>query len=154
MTGEDVCLAVAADFKKNRISYEKAAEMLGKSVQTVYNRISSKRFFSQRVAMEWQSAFGFNAAFLMTGEGQLRKEVKSIFDYTDNLEVLVFTVDYLFSLVDDEDVRQMWHDVLTGDMKEFRDIEARVVGRKGLFTRLPMELQKRLAFLDDYEFMT
>ena len=152
MTGEDVCLAIAADFKKNRISYEEAAKKLGQSVQTVYNRISSKRYFSPAIAERWANAFGFDKLFLMTGDGRLyRTSEKTIDDFFDNIEVMVMAVDYLLSKTNDADVEIMWHDMLSGNYKEFRETESKVNKERNLISRLPIQLQQRLDFLKDYE---
>ncbi len=153
MTGEDVCLAVAADFKRNKISYDVAAKKLGQSVQTVYNRIASKKYFPVSVAKRWSEVFGFNMMFLMTGEGGLRHNTKSMYDYFDNLEVLVLSVDYLMSFVEDKDVKTMWISMLESDFNSFREAEARLKDRTGTVARFPIELQKRLEFLKEYEFM-
>lgn len=153
MSGEDVCLAIAADFKMNKISYEEAAGKLGQSVQTVYNRISSKRFFTQKTAEHWAAAFGYDRVFLMTGEGQLRKRSNdSIFDFTNNIEVLVFSVDYLFSRSNDAELKQMWSALVSCDFQEFRKIETTMNKQRSQHGWLPMELQKRLEFLKDYDF--
>ena len=129
--------------------------MLGLSVQTIYNRIASRRYFSRRSAEKWANTFGFDRLFLMTGEGSLRKEDKSMFAYADQIEVLVYAVDYLFSLCEDVDVKMMWRDLLTGNMKRFRKTEEKLATeRSGLNWPMPIELQKRLAFLKDYEFMS
>lgn len=153
MTGEDVCLAVAADFKRNKMSYEEVAKKLGQSVQTVYNRISSKKYFPESVAIRWAKVFGFNRMFLMTGEGNLRNVSRSMYDFLDNIEILVMCMDYLMSLVEDEDIKSMWIAMLMSDFNAFREAETRLKERNGKVVRFPMELQKRLDFLKEYEFI-
>lgn len=158
MTGEDVCLAIAADFKMKKISYEEAAKKLGQSVQTVYNRISSKRYFSLKTAQRWAKTFGFDMTFLMTGEGQLylRRDNSigsdnSIYSYYSKTEVLIMVADYLFSKTEDKEIKEMWVALLHGDFESFRKLESSVNEKREGFTRLPNQLLQRTDFLKYFE---
>ena len=69
---EDVLKVVAADFKINHLTHEEAAIRLKmRSKQTLSNLLSSKRYMSELNAERFHQAFGYNKAFLMTGNGSL-----------------------------------------------------------------------------------
>lgn len=156
-SSEEVCLSVAAFFKRNRISYDDAARALGQSKQTIYNRISSKKYFSPSVAKRWWEAFGFSEAFLVSGRGELMEEegiepsdnfpeggdVSSQFDYPE--ELIFLAADRLFALVEDKDIKGMWNSLLSGDMTKFMKYQNNLVKRKGEKARLPVFLTGKLA---------
>lgn len=155
MNAESVCLEIAADFKRNGISYKDAAQKLGQSIQTVYNRLASKRFFGETAAKHWAETFDYNKVFLMTGEGSLHRiNEKSIYYYCDNIEILVLAADYLLSLAEDDTIRRMWIALLNGEYKVFRELEAQITKDRGRIQRLPNDILKRLVFLSEYEFMS
>ena len=69
---EKVCEAVSLDFKRRKITHEKAAKAIGKSKAVVDNQISGKKPFSKAMAELFAKAFGYNTQFLLYGEGELR----------------------------------------------------------------------------------
>lgn len=57
-------------FADNGLSQTKVAEMLGTSQQTV-SELLSNRNFGKRTAQKWCEVFGFNPAWLITGQGEM-----------------------------------------------------------------------------------
>lgn len=55
-------------FADKGLSQTKVAEMVGTSQQTVSELLSSRNF-GKKTAMKWSEVFGFNPAWLLTGEG-------------------------------------------------------------------------------------
>ena len=153
MTGEQVCLTVAAEFKKRKLSYSQVAEKLGQSLQTVYNRLSSKKYFSEGIAAKWSDIFGFNKVFLMTGEGSI--DAPQSFSPTRNLNdltVLLCALDFLFVYAGNEDVRKMWNLLIQGDIEEYRKLEEKVTKEISLpHMRMPKSIIDRLQFLKWYD---
>lgn len=150
MEGKDVCLAIAAYFKRNGITYEEAGRLLGQSKQTVYNRLSQKKFFGEVAANRWAKAFSFNKSFLMTGSGRLTDKVKwSFTDFIADSDVVPLILDYLF-LYAGVDIRQMWVHLQKGEFDEYRALEAKVLERLGLpHMRIPESLIERLRRLQE-----
>ena len=74
MTIEGICRAVAADFKRQGISQQDAADKLGLEKRAVSNQISGKRPFARKTAKLYSMAFGYNEDFLVKGKGQLFDE--------------------------------------------------------------------------------
>ena len=72
-TAEEICKAIAADFKMRGLTHGAAAEMLGLCKQTVSNQISGKKKFSLKAAQRYADAFGYSIDFLLFGKGELRK---------------------------------------------------------------------------------
>ena len=70
---EKVVAEIKAYLRRNDISITEAAARLGVSQQAVSNQLSGRKF-GANVARNWADAFGFNATFLMTGEGPLEGE--------------------------------------------------------------------------------
>lgn len=67
---EKVVAEIKAYLRENDISVTEAAARLGVSQQAVSNQLSGRKI-GANVARNWASAFGFNATYLMTGEGSL-----------------------------------------------------------------------------------
>ena len=153
MTGEQVCLTVAAEFKKRKLSYFQVADQLGQSVQTVYNRISSKKYFSEGIAQKWSDVFGFNKVFLMTGEGSI--DASQPFSPTsklDDMTVLLVALDYLLVYAGNQDVRKMWNLLVQGKTEEYRKLEAKVTEDASIpHMRMPKSVLDRLQFLKAYD---
>lgn len=63
--------------KQNKITQDDMAETLGVSIPAVSQYIRGSRAFGREQAYKWAQAFGFDANFLMTGEGSLFKEDES-----------------------------------------------------------------------------
>ncbi len=57
-------------FSDKGLSQTKIAEMVGTSQQTVCGLLSNRNF-GKRTAQRWCDAFGFNPAWLITGEGEM-----------------------------------------------------------------------------------
>ena len=123
--------------------------MLGQSVQTVCNRIASKRYFSRLVAEKWSAVFGFDKVFLMTGEGSINA-TRSFIDYLDDMECLIFVIDHLLVMSQNETVRRMWHLIIDGKIDEFEKLEVSVLANNPGHMRLPRAFLERLRFLHDY----
>lgn len=70
---EKIVAEIKAYLRRNDISITDAAARLGVSQQAVSNQLSGRKF-GANVARNWAESFGFNAAFLMTGEGTLEKD--------------------------------------------------------------------------------
>jgi len=68
---DKVVAAIKAYLRENDISITEAAARLGVSQQAVSNQLSGRKF-GANVARNWADSFGFNASFLMTGEGTLQ----------------------------------------------------------------------------------
>lgn len=62
--------------KQNKITQDEMAETLGVSIPAVSQYIRGSRAFGREQAYKWAQAFGFDATFLMTGEGTLLKADK------------------------------------------------------------------------------
>ncbi len=72
MTPQEVYKAVAADFKRYGITYEKAAEELGyTNKQTVANILSGKKYMAPEQAKRFHDVFGYDMSTLMSGDGYL-----------------------------------------------------------------------------------
>lgn len=71
---EDICRAVAADFKRQGLSQKEAADKLGLEKRAVSNQISGKRPFARKTAKLYSIAFGYNEEFLVKGKGRLFDE--------------------------------------------------------------------------------
>ena len=74
LTTREICEEIAADFKRQRITHQKAAEKIGTSKQTISNQISGKKRFSQSMAKKFSDAFGYSIPWLLFGEGEKYKE--------------------------------------------------------------------------------
>lgn len=151
-SGEQVCLAIAADFKLQKLSYEAAAKKLGQSVQTVYNRISSKKYFSLPTARRWAEAFEYNVGFLTSGTGELKvdsvKYLRPINNsrYESFDDVLASLADRLIHLIGDPDITQLWRAAILRDMDTFIECEEKLVERMGARARIPSSLHRKLEF--------
>lgn len=72
MTPQEVYKAIAADFKRYGITYEKAADELGYSnKQTVANILSGKKYMAPEQAKRFHDVFGYDMNTLMSGDGYL-----------------------------------------------------------------------------------
>ena len=77
-TPEEVLLAITVDYKMRGISHADAARMLGmKSRQALANILYAKRYLSEKQAMRFHMAFGYNTDFLTSGKGELIQKDKS-----------------------------------------------------------------------------
>lgn len=74
LTTKEICEEIAADFKRQRITHQKAAERIGTSKQTISNQISGKKRFSQSMAKKFSDVFGYSIPWLLYGEGEKYKE--------------------------------------------------------------------------------
>ena len=74
----EICKAVSSDFKKRRITHQKAAEMVGSTKQTITNQLSGKKRFSVNMADKFSSAFGYDTDFLLYGHGDLYREGRGV----------------------------------------------------------------------------
>lgn len=74
VTVEDICRTVAADFKRQGLSQQQAADKLGLERRAVANQISGKRPFARKTAKLYALAFGYNEDFLVNGNGKLFDE--------------------------------------------------------------------------------
>lgn len=67
---KEICLAVKGYFAEKGIKINDVADMLGISRQAVTTQLGG-RVFGRASAEKYATAFGFNANYLMTGEGSL-----------------------------------------------------------------------------------
>ena len=72
-----VTKAIRRYFRVHGITHAEAARRLGKSKQTVSNRLSSLAEFTPMAAALWGETFGFSEVFLLTGKGSLVDEKPS-----------------------------------------------------------------------------
>lgn len=63
-------IALKKFFAEKGLSQTKIAEMVGTSQQTVCGLLSNRNF-GKRTAQKWCEVFGFNPAWLITGEGEM-----------------------------------------------------------------------------------
>ena len=72
-TPEEICQAVALDLKSRGLTHQAVADMLGFTKQTISAQISGKRKFSKEMAFAFAKGLGYNATFLLFGEGELKE---------------------------------------------------------------------------------
>lgn len=68
---KEIALAVKSYFTSRGIKVNDVAERLGVTAQSVTSQLSGDRFFGRKNAARYAEEFGFNATYLMTGEGTL-----------------------------------------------------------------------------------
>ena len=67
----NVSQALANFFKSHKITQEQIASRLGCSQAYVSGILSAKKELGRRSAAKWAETFGFNQAWLLTGEGTM-----------------------------------------------------------------------------------
>lgn len=70
---EDICRAIAEDFKARGLSHAAAARMLGVDTRSVSNQISGKRPFGKKSAQRYARVFGYDEPYLLYGIGTLKR---------------------------------------------------------------------------------
>ena len=70
----EVALAVKSWLAAQGLKLNDVAERLGVSAQAVSSQLSGDRTFGRRNAERYAEVFGFNANYLITGEGSLLAE--------------------------------------------------------------------------------
>ena len=74
-TLQEICEAIAADWKARRITHQIAADKIGTTKQSISNVISGKKKrISTNLAKKLSEAFGYDERFLLYGEGELYAE--------------------------------------------------------------------------------
>lgn len=67
--------AVSKDIKMRHLTQKAAGEMIGYERQTMSNILSNAEYFSEKQAILFSLAFGYNKEYLMTGKGNLFSEI-------------------------------------------------------------------------------
>lgn len=70
-TAKEVGQKLRVYFEEKGMTQQQVAEKLGIKQQNVAAHYSGLRAFGKNAAMKWQRAFGFNAQWLMTGQGKM-----------------------------------------------------------------------------------
>ena len=81
---------VAYDLKMRHLTRQEAGEMIGFGRQTMSNILSNGQYFTEKQAILFSLAFGYNKRYLMTGEGSLLSGtnpalIREAFEYRDRL---------------------------------------------------------------------
>lgn len=73
---KNVSLPLKAYLKEKKITQKEIAEKLGTS-QPYVAQLLKQAIFSRQMAEKWQDLFGINAAWLLTGEGEMLAETSA-----------------------------------------------------------------------------
>jgi len=131
-TTQEICEAIAIDFKRRKISHQEAAERIGKTKASISNQISGKKPFSKGMAELFATAFNYNIDFLLYGKGELfginaddfsRYSVSSI--AADNLDSsllphLIEAADSIIHLSQNKNAIDTWNSLMMGDFEEYK----------------------------------
>ena len=134
-TTEQICKAIALDFKEKGITHQIAAERLGKTTSAVTNQISGKKPFSRKTAEQYAKEFGYSVYFLLYGEGELH--AANLYDGNcainlgigifgeevisrDVLSATVYLAELLLHLTDNKDAIDSWNAIMSADYELFK----------------------------------
>ena len=129
---KEICVAIALDFKRRKISHQEAAEQIGKTKASISNQISGKKPFSKGMAELFASAFNYNVDFLLYGKGDLLGiDAKDFSKYTvssidaDNLDAsllphLIEAADSIIHLSNNELAIDTWNALIMGDFEGYK----------------------------------
>ena len=70
--------SLRAWIKSNKMRQNSMAKALGVTPTTVNNLLAGRTTFGKLTAEKWSQAFGLNADFLLTGEGELKIKEKTM----------------------------------------------------------------------------
>lgn len=126
---EEICKAVALDWKARGITHQVAAETLGKTKAIIDTQISGNKRFSLKMAAEFAEAFGYSTNFLVWGRGELfptmkKENVVSFEDSSMQLDLtdmasLVHICEYLLNLSNNQYAINAWNGIMSGDFQKY-----------------------------------
>lgn len=127
---EKVVDAITTDFKINKIPFSTAASRLGyssgQSLSTfLFRKKKQKAFFTEKEALRFERAFGFNKDFLMAGMGELYGndivvDLSSVELDKKAQSCLLFIARIMFYIIGDVHATGAWVLLNDGDAESFR----------------------------------
>lgn len=131
-TPEEVNRTVAFDLRIRKISQREAGEIIGRSQAAISTQLSSNRRFGKKMAHLFSQAFGYNAQYLLFGEGELKgNNSNSDIDWTPKtdrskismdlsvLTALVAIADEIIACLGDNNAKDAWMAINRGDLDGF-----------------------------------
>lgn len=73
---KDITQELKKYMKNNGYTQESLAEKMGVSQARIQQLLSGKKPFGKKTASQWHDLFGFNIAWLLTGEGEMMADVQ------------------------------------------------------------------------------
>lgn len=73
---KDITQELKNYMKNNGYTQESLAEKMGVSQARIQQLLSGKKPFGKKTASQWHDLFGFNTAWLLTGEGEMMADVQ------------------------------------------------------------------------------
>lgn len=152
---QEICEAIALDFKRRKISHQEAAELTGKTKASISNQISGKKPFSKGMAELFANAFDYNLDFLLYGRGELSgisptdySRYSTVAIDADNLEhsmlaAMIEASDSLIHLSENQAVIDTWSALVSGNFERYREGIINLSNEKNIRT-LPMFSAKLL----------
>lgn len=148
LTPVEICEAVALDFKRRKITHQKAGEMTGRTKATISNQVSGRKPFSKEMAESFSAAFGYSVDFLLYGRGPLMKveaeggDNVGLEDIKDGLDSgsalsLLEVCQYLLYLSGDKASIATWESLLNGDLHGYLEKAQELVRERNFPTNPP-----------------
>ena len=127
---EKVVDAITTDFKINKISFSTAASRLGyssgQSLTTfLFRKKKQGAYFTEKEALRFERAFGYNKDFLMAGVGELygsdfAVDLSSVELNKEAQSCLLFIARIMFYIIGDVNATGAWVLLNEGDAESFR----------------------------------